>query len=62
MTKPAADRPGIVVASDGGDRIDISTGQGTLRVTRLQLEGRRPASAREFLQGNGSILGALLDS
>jgi hypothetical protein len=31
-------------------------------VTRLQLEGRRPASAREFLQGNVSILGTRLDS
>ena len=56
------DSPGTVIKSDAGDRIDIATGRGTLRVTRLQLEGRRPASAREFLQGNGSILGALLDS
>ena len=54
--------PGAVVESDAGDRIVISTGRGTLRVTRLQLEGRRPASAREFLQGNVSILGARLDS
>ena len=57
-----ANPPGTVVESDAGDRIVISTGRGTLRVTRLQLEGRRPASAREFLQGNGSILGARLDS
>ena len=57
-----ANPPGTVVESDAGDRIVISTGRGTLRVTRLQLEGRRPASAREFLQGIGSILGARLDS
>ena len=57
-----ANPPGTVVESDAGDRIIISTGRGTLRVSRLQLEGRRPASAREFLQGNVSILGARLDS
>ena len=57
-----ANPPGTVVESDAGDRTIISTGRGTLRVSRLQLEGRRPASAREFLQGNVSILGARLDS
>lgn len=58
--RPAADRPGRVAESSAGDRIDVSTGRGTLRVGRLQLEGRRAASAREFLQGNGSIAGAHL--
>ena len=58
--RPAADRPGRVAESSTGDRIDVSTGRGTLRVGRLQLEGRRAASAREFLQGNGSIAGAHL--
>ena len=60
--RPAADRPGRVAESGTGDRIDVSTGRGTLRVSRLQLEGRRAASAREFLQGNGSIAGAHLGS
>ena len=60
--RPAADRPGRIAESSAGDRIDVSTGRGTLRVSRLQLEGRRAASAREFLQGNGSILGAHLGS
>ena len=58
----ASERPGTVMASADGDRIEIATGSGTLRVARLQLEGRRPASARDFLLGNGSILGAQLDS
>ena len=57
----ANDSHGKVIESDAGERIVISTGRGTLRVTRLQLEGRRPASAREFLQGNRSIVGAMLD-
>ncbi len=58
----APGRPGTVVESADGDRIEIATGRGTLRVTRLQLEGRRPANAREFLQGNGAIVGDVLDS
>ena len=60
--QPATDQPGKVTEPGAGDRIVISTGDGSLRVSRLQLEGRRPASAREFLQGNGSIIGALLGS
>ncbi len=59
LSTPAS--PGSADDSDTGDRIDIATGHGTLRVTSLQLEGRRPTSARDFLQGNRSIVGALLD-
>ena len=60
--RPAADQPGKVTGSDAGDRIDVSTGRGILRVSRLQLEGRRATSAHEFLQGNASIAGAVLGS
>ena len=56
------DRPGTVIGPGSGDWIDISTSDGTLGVSRLQLEGRRAASARDFLQGNGSIVGAQLGS
>ncbi len=56
------DRPGTVIGPGSGGWIDISTCDGTLRVSRLQLEGRRAASARDFLQGNGSIVGAQLGS
>lgn len=58
----ALGRPGTVVESGDGDRIEIATGRGTLRVTLLQMEGRRPASARDFLQGNRAMVGAVLDS
>ena len=58
----APGRPGTVAESADDDRIEIATGHGTLRVTRLQLEGRRPASARDFLLGNGAIIGAVLGS
>ncbi len=57
-----AKRPGTVVKPDDGDLIAIATGDGTLGVSRLQLEGRRESNARDFLQGNGSIVGAQLGS
>jgi methionyl-tRNA formyltransferase len=56
------DRPGTVIGPGSGGWIDISTGDGTLGVSRLQLEGRRAASARDFLLGSASIIGAQLGS
>jgi methionyl-tRNA formyltransferase len=42
--------PGTVLTASP-DGIDVACGQGTLRVLRLQLAGRKPLAAREFLQG-----------
>lgn len=42
--------PGMVLAASP-DGIDVACGQGALRVTRLQLAGRKPLPAREFLMG-----------
>ena len=42
--------PGTVLAASP-DGIDVACGQGALRVLRLQLAGRKPLPAREFLQG-----------
>jgi methionyl-tRNA formyltransferase len=39
----------VLAASPDG--IDVACGQGALRVLRLQLAGRKPLPAREFLQG-----------
>jgi methionyl-tRNA formyltransferase len=39
----------VLAASPDG--IDVACGQGVLRVTRLQLAGRNPLSAGEFLKG-----------
>jgi methionyl-tRNA formyltransferase len=53
---PAADRrpcdavPGTVLAATG-DGIDVACGQGVLRILRLQLAGRRPLFAQEFIKG-----------
>jgi methionyl-tRNA formyltransferase len=42
--------PGMVLAASP-DGIDVACGQGALRVTRLQLSGRKSLPAREFLMG-----------
>jgi methionyl-tRNA formyltransferase len=56
---PASGSPGTVRDSEGG--IDVACGRGTLRITRLQLAGRKPLAAEEFLKGqrlSGARLGA----
>ena len=42
--------PGTVVEAHG-DVLKVQTGDGVIRLLRLQMEGRRPVSAREFLAG-----------
>jgi methionyl-tRNA formyltransferase len=42
--------PGAIVEA-GGDMLRVATGAGILRVTSLQVEGGRPQSAREFING-----------
>jgi methionyl-tRNA formyltransferase len=50
--EPTADLPGTVVAASP-DAVQVATGhQGRIAIERLQLEGRRPMSAREFLAGH----------
>jgi methionyl-tRNA formyltransferase len=43
------DRPGTVLAASA-DGIIVACGKGTLRVTRLQLAGRKPMAAGEFIK------------
>jgi methionyl-tRNA formyltransferase len=43
-------RPGTVLAATG-EGIDVACGSGVLRILRLQLPGRKPLTAQEFLQG-----------
>jgi methionyl-tRNA formyltransferase len=43
--------PGTIIEA-GGDNFRVRTGSGVLRIVRLQLQGRRPVSAREFLAGH----------
>ena len=57
---PAAE-PGEVVALDTEKTpIGIGTAQGILGVKQLQLEGRRAASASEFLRGYPNLIGSRL--
>jgi methionyl-tRNA formyltransferase len=42
--------PGTVLAATG-EGIDVACGSGVLRIHRLQLPGRKPLTAQEFLQG-----------
>jgi methionyl-tRNA formyltransferase len=51
--------PGLVLAASP-DGIDVACGQGALRVTRLQLAGRNPQPAREFLKAQ-RLVGATFE-
>ncbi|MDA1279209.1 MAG: methionyl-tRNA formyltransferase [Chloroflexi bacterium] len=55
---PEGSSPGVLSASGTG--IGVSTGNGSLSVTRLQLEGRQAASAAEFLRGHPGVVGTVL--
>ena len=48
------------VVSDGPDAVAAVTGDGLLGLSRLQLEGRRAVTAREFLAGYPDFVGAYL--
>jgi methionyl-tRNA formyltransferase len=46
-----ATEPGRIVEA-AGDRLEVATGSGALRIEELQAEGRRPMAARDFLAGH----------
>ena len=54
-----AGQPGEVIA-ESANGIDIACGEGVLRVTELQAEGKRRMSASDFLNAN-SLAGQVLD-
>jgi methionyl-tRNA formyltransferase len=51
--------PGTIVDA-AADRLAIATGRGVLRLTRLQAEGKRVMTAREFLAGHPMSTGDVL--
>ena len=51
VTEAAHETPGTIVSADG-DRLEVATGEGRLRLLDVQLEGKRRLTAREFLAGH----------
>ena len=49
--------PGTIVQADGNG-LGVQTGGDILRLVRLQREGRRPLTAREFLAGHRLVAGS----
>ncbi|MBI2941352.1 MAG: methionyl-tRNA formyltransferase [Chloroflexi bacterium] len=59
----AAAPPGTILAVDQTQRpatLVVATGEGTLRITRVQLAGRRPVGADEFARGQRDLVGVVL--
>ncbi len=56
-----AAQPGTVTAAEGGG-LAVQTGEGRLRIERLQLGGKREMAAGEFLVGRAGIIGDVLPS
>ena len=56
--------PGDVVTMPGvaGPLVAVVTGEGALGLVRLQLDGRRPQGAQEFLRGHRDFIGSRLPS
>jgi len=54
-------QPGLVIPLGAG-QIGVQTGDGVLRLLRVQLEGRRAMTAEEFVRGQRGFIGALLPS
>ncbi len=46
--------PGEVIVAEG-DRFIVATGEGALQLVRVQLEGKKPATAQEFLRGHKAV-------
>ncbi len=55
-------KAGEVVALTSGAGFGIGTGDGTLSVLKVQLEGKQELSAAEFLRGQRDFVGAVLPS
>ncbi len=53
---PGRGEPGMIY-TDGQEELKAGTGNGMLRITRLQAEGRKPVTAGEFLRGHRGISG-----
>lgn len=60
LDEKASAAPGTVIATNS-DGIDVATGDGTLRLTRVQAAGRKAMPAADFLRANrpeGAVFGS----
>jgi methionyl-tRNA formyltransferase len=63
LDEPRDNPPGSVVSHPStGKGIAVVTGKGLLKIITLQLEGKRPASAEDFLRGYPALIGSRLPS
>ncbi len=53
--------PGTVLRAEG-DHLLVGTGEGALRILKIQAEGRKPVTPREFLSGHRVTPGTRLPS
>jgi methionyl-tRNA formyltransferase len=54
--------PGEILYSPSGNKILLGTSEGILDVQTIQLEGKRPVAATEFLRGYQDFAGSILPS
>jgi methionyl-tRNA formyltransferase len=55
--------PGFVInLINTPSAIMVETGSGVLEITKLQMEGKKPVTAKEFLNGQKQIIGSMLGS
>jgi methionyl-tRNA formyltransferase len=58
---PTDATPGVILEAEK-DRLYVQTGDGALRILRLQMEGRKPLAARDFLAGHHTEAGTMFVS
>ena len=58
---PEGSRSGTILEATG-DRLIVATGDGALRLTEIQSEGKRPTAARDFLAGHRVAAGDRLSA
>ena len=56
---PTDAAPGTILAV-GGDGIDVAAGGGVLRVTQIQMPGKKRVAVKEYLKGNSIEIGTVL--